>query len=287
MTNLCIVCGGLPASFLRCPDFLTSGGEFSIVRCTACGFLWTAEAPGAGEIHGFYGAPYEQSIHPPLAHPLLRKIRMEIQTRVRAKMVERQSRKRRGVLLDIGCGDGDFIRAMRGRGWSATGVELTGEKRDRLARRGVMAIGPGQWPSLPAASVDAVTLWHSLEHLHEPLDVLRHVRRLLKPEGICVIAVPNAGSPQAKRDGSRWFGYDVPRHLWHFTTETIARLLAQAGFAVREFRPTRIDGFTITLLMMHVQRRKDWPHAVIVSFLRDVLMARTADDASCMMCIAV
>ena len=211
---------------------------------------------------------------------------MEIQTRLRAGMVERQTRKHCGDILDIGSGDGDFLRAMRRRGWNATGVELTDEKINRLKERGIATTGPKEWPNLESASFDAVTLWHSLEHLHKPLDVLRHVRRLLKPEGICVIAVPNAGSPQARRDGSRWFGYDVPRHLWHFTPVTLARLLAQTGFAVREFRPTRIDGFTITLLMMHIQRRKDWPRAVIESCLRDVLLARTADDASCMMCIA-
>jgi 2-polyprenyl-3-methyl-5-hydroxy-6-metoxy-1,4-benzoquinol methylase len=201
-------------------------------------------------------------------------------------MVEQQARKHRGDLLDIGCGDGDFLRAMRRRGWNTTGVELVDEKRSKLGARGIRAIGPEGWPGLDSASFNAVTLWHALEHLHKPLDVLRHVRRLLKPEGICVIAVPNAASPQARRDGSRWFGYDVPRHLWHFTPVTLARLLAQTGFAVREFRATRIDGFTITLLMMHIQGRKDWPRAIIESCLQDVLLARTAEDASCMMCIA-
>jgi SAM-dependent methyltransferase len=282
----CVVCGGISAPFLRCPDFLTAGGNFSIVRCMSCGFLWTADAPGAEEIHRFYGAVYERSIHPRVAHPALRRVRIELQTRVRARMVERQARKRHGSVLDIGCGDGDFLLAMQRRGWIATGMELAAEKRDRVRNRGVRAIGPEEWPSLQSESLDVVTLWHALEHLHRPLDALQHVRRLLKPGGICVIAVPNAGSPQARRDGSMWFGYDVPRHLWHFTPETLARLLSQTGFSVREFRPTRIDGFTITLLMLHIQSRPDWPRAIIESALRDVLLARTADDASCMMCIA-
>jgi SAM-dependent methyltransferase len=175
---------------------------------------------------------------------------------------------------------------MRRRGWSVTGVELADEKRNRLQTRGLHALAPKQWLLLQSGSFDAVTLWHSLEHLHQPIDVLRNIRRLLAPGGICVLAVPNAGSPQARRDGASWFGYDVPRHLWHFTPATLTRLLDQTGFVVREFRPTRIDGFTITLLMMHIQRRRDWPRAIIKSFIRDVLMARTVDDASCMMCIA-
>src|SRR6266446_1582472 len=94
MKETCIACGGASVPFLRCPDFLTSSGESSIVRCTACGFLWTADAPCMAEMSRFYGMVYEQSIHPPLAHPLLRRVRMEIQTTVRARMVERQAAKR-------------------------------------------------------------------------------------------------------------------------------------------------------------------------------------------------
>ncbi len=287
MIDRCIACGGLPSPFLNCQDFLTSSGRFSIVRCTSCGFLWTADAPEAQDIHRLYGPRYEASIHPPFAHPLLRRLRLEIQTRVRAGLVQQQAGKRRGNLLDIGCGDGDFLRAIQRRGWNGTGVELSDDKRNRLKRKGIPAIGPREWPNLPNASFDAVTLWHALEHLHNPVEVLRHVRRLLKPAGACVIAVPNAGSPQARRDGSTWFRYDVPRHLWHFTPATLEAILTHAGFAVREFRSARIDGFTITLLMMHIQRGKDWPRALIESGFRDVLMVRTAADASCMMCIAV
>jgi len=256
------------------------------VRCTSCGFLWTAEAPRIEEMSRFYGMVYEQSIHPPLAHPLLRRVWMELQTRMRARMVERQAGTRCGNILDIGCGDGDFLRAMRRCGWHAIGVELTDEKRNKLTALGIHAVGPNDFPKLKDESFDAVTLWHALEHLHQPLDVLRRVRRLLKPGGVCVIAVPNAGSPQATRDGAMWFGFDVPRHLWHFTPETLARFLAQSGLSVREFRPNRIARFTISLLMMHIQRRKAWPRAVLHSLLRDVLLARTVDDASCMMCIA-
>jgi SAM-dependent methyltransferase len=286
MISTCLVCGGPPQPFLSCPDWLTSAGTFSLARCTACNFVWTTDAPDAQQIERFYGPVYEQSIHPRLAHPVLRRARMAIQTAARARMVERRAGSRRGNVLDIGCGDGDFLQAMLRRGWDVTGVELSHEKRKKLKASGIRAVEPDQWPEFPIGSFDAVTLWHSLEHLYEPLDTLRHLRRLLVPGGICVIAVPNADSPQAKRDGAAWFGYDVPRHLWHFTPATLTRLLDQAGFHVREFRPTRIDGFTITLLMMHVQKRRDWKRAVVKSLLRDVLLARTFRDASCMICIA-
>lgn len=282
----CILCGGLPSHFLCCPDFLTAGGRFSLVRCTRCGFLWTADAPEAGDIHRFYGALYERSIHPPFAHPLLRRMWMEIQTRGYAGIVERHAQKQCGDVLDIGCGDGDFLRTMRKRGWNVTGVELTDETRKKLKGIGIQAIGPEEWPNIPNASFDAVTLWHALEHLHKPDDVLKRVRCLLKPEGVCFIVVPNAASPQAQRDGSLWFGYDAPRHLWHFTPATLERLLIQTGFVIRTWKPLRIDGFTITLLMMYIQRRKDWPRALLESGLMDVLLARKAHDASCMMCIA-
>src|SRR5262245_827704 len=145
--STCILCRSSAVPFLVCPDFLTSTGSFSIVRCTACGFLWTADAPAPEQIHPYYGGVYEERSHPPLAHPLLRRMRTALQTRLRARMVEREAGKQRGKVLDIGCGDGSFLLAMRNRGWQPTGVELAEQKRAALKALGVTAVGPEEWPN--------------------------------------------------------------------------------------------------------------------------------------------
>src|SRR5438477_1722203 len=91
-----------------------------------------------------------------------KRLRMNIQTTLGARLIERLTRRHRGNLLDIGCGDGDFLRTMIRRGWNGTGVELAADKRALLKERGVAVIAPEEWPHLADGSFDAVALWHSL-----------------------------------------------------------------------------------------------------------------------------
>lgn len=282
---LCILCGGQPETLLRCADFLTQGGTYTITRCTRCGFLWTIDAPDTEALTQFYGSSYEQSIHPPLAVSWLRHLRLTLQSRSRAHRVIRTSSVSRGNILDIGCGDGDFLCAMKRRGWHAEGVELSTEKRQKLTARGLLIHAPDTLQQLPDASFDVITLWHVLEHLPDPMESLQHIRRLLKPGGICVIAVPNAGSKQARRDASLWFGYDLPRHLWHFTPTSLTSLLATNGFAPTQIQPMFLDALVLHVFITLIQRRKDRLSAIAASIWHDFLWAQTLEDSPCMLCI--
>jgi SAM-dependent methyltransferase len=85
-------------------------------------------------------------------------------------------------------------------------------------------------PDLAGSSFDLVTMMHSLEHVHDPLQVLRAARELLVPGGRLVVAVPNIESLPFRWFGSSWFGLDLPRHLTHFTPRTLPLMLRWAGF---------------------------------------------------------
>jgi len=78
---------------------------------------------------------------------------------------------------------------------------------------------------------DCITLWHSLEHVRDPSAILRDCKKILKPGGVLLIAVPDAGGLEARTFGARWFHLDVPRHLFHFTRKSLASVLRAAGFA--------------------------------------------------------
>jgi SAM-dependent methyltransferase len=84
----------------------------------------------------------------------------------------------------------------------------------------------------PADHFDAITLWNVFEHLYDPAATLRELSRILKPGGLLAMAVPDVGSLDARLFGPAWAGYDVPRHLYTFSRETLDRMLAGARFCV-------------------------------------------------------
>jgi SAM-dependent methyltransferase len=143
--------------------------------------------------------------------------------------------KRPGQLLDIGCGDGTFIRHMAAHGWQATGFDLS-PTAQRLARKHnkKAVILTGKWKNLklPPASFDCLTLWQVLEHVADPRQLLRRCHTLLRPGGLLVVAVPNIASLQAWLTKKRWWGLDVPRHLTHFSPEVLKQTLQKSGFRI-------------------------------------------------------
>jgi SAM-dependent methyltransferase len=134
-------------------------------------------------------------------------------------------------LLDIGCGDGSFLLRAREEGWRVAGTELKPEmgRQSGLDVRATLAevaeIGP----------MDCVTLWHSLEHMSDPVATVRSAVTLLQPEGFVLIAVPDAGGLQALAFAGDWLHLDVPRHLFHFTRTSLLRLAEASGL-----RPLKI-----------------------------------------------
>jgi len=143
----------------------------------------------------------------------------------------------RGRVLDFGCGSGAFLRVLQEAGWDVRGVEPMEAARARLCAplRGKVH------PSLEAAEeeglrFDAVTLWHSLEHVPDPGGALRRLGGLLRGGGALYAAVPNFESLERRIGGTQWFSLDIPRHRTHFTPEGLARALSDAGFAVESVR---------------------------------------------------
>jgi SAM-dependent methyltransferase len=137
-----------------------------------------------------------------------------------------------GSLLDIGCGDGSFLLAARKRGWRVFGTELNPQD----ALRNGLSVVTDINDAIDSAPFDCITLWHSLEHLRDPLNTLKTIRRLLSPTGVLIIAVPDNGGLQATLFGRSWVHLDVPRHLYHFGKDSLSMLLQATGFAPFRWR---------------------------------------------------
>ena len=135
-------------------------------------------------------------------------------------------------VLDAGAGQGRFVAAARAAGYDAFGIEPAqrGLKRARTFRVPVEAVTI-EAAEIPAGSLDAVTLWHVLEHLADPGAALERIAGWLRPGGGLLVGVPSLGSVQARVGGERWFHLDVPRHRTHFTPAGLTRLLERSGLA--------------------------------------------------------
>jgi len=147
----------------------------------------------------------------------------------------------RGRLLDVGAGSGWLVEHMASLGWQAEGLDFDAEAV-RLPRKRGLAMHQGalEEQRFAAASFDAVTMSHSIEHVPDPPAQLAEARRILRPGGRLAIATPNARSLGHRRFGAHWFALDPPRHLHLFNRAALSAALATAGFArSRVFTSTR------------------------------------------------
>jgi SAM-dependent methyltransferase len=219
----CPACGSssrevwLPSAF----DYIT-GAEFSVRRCTQCGLGQTEPAPAS--MDRFYPARYRQ-----YGGATLKVLRALYQLRVRGWM---RYLPERGTALEVGCGEGWMLGALRDRGWRVVGSERSAEGAQAAKTINGIAMFVGDLNALAPSRFNLVILFQSLEHLRDPLDAIRKSAALLQPGGMIVVAVPNAASWQARAFGRFWFHLDVPRHLQHFSPQALGGLFQQIGLRV-------------------------------------------------------
>lgn len=243
----CPLCGRDRASLMiEAPDQLPTKGTglwFAVVRCEHCGTAYTHPRPSADAIGQFY---------PPEYHPHRRPAKMQQSRPTRpiwARLFGRPCNERRGLLpwprpgrlLDFGCGGGSFLKTMADQGWKVIGLDAAvGAVRQIQEELGLEAlVGSLPHPELHPCSFDIITMWHSLEHVHKPLEILREAYQLLAPGGKIIVATPNIESLPFYWFGQSWFGLDLPRHLTHFTPKSMKAMLQAAGFEVERFRLLR------------------------------------------------
>ena len=154
-------------------------------------------------------------------------------------------RRTPGSVLDIGCGDGEFLHLCRSAGWACAGIELSQGAAARAAKRGFTMLPP-QTLEQPdgAGSFDAVTLINVLEHVVDPLVMLRQAARALSSDGVLVVRATNGAFHLAMRAPARWIGsrHDQAFHWYLYTAKALRRLMEAAGLTViglRNSTPSR------------------------------------------------
>jgi predicted SAM-dependent methyltransferase len=163
--------------------------------------------------------------------------------------VNRLTDKRSGSVLDIGAGTGHFVKKMQSNGWNAIGIEVSDDARKYASEViGVQLYESISNESVGTEKIDAVTMWHVLEHIHDTGAMLQKVSDIIKPGGILIVAVPNCKSADARYYREDWAAYDVPRHLWHFDSKSLRAKVERHGFTHLKTRRMPFDSFYISIL---------------------------------------
>ncbi|MCU0871349.1 MAG: class I SAM-dependent methyltransferase [Pirellulaceae bacterium] len=249
----CNLCGSNDASaaFSQADTLTDEPTRFSVVKCRHCGLQYVNPRPRAADMARFYPqdfVSYQFVLAAPGA-PLRETVVAAItrsSARQRLKVLARATRLGpRTRVLDIGCGKGVFLNVLKeAHGCDVTGVDFDGEAvrycREQL---GIRAIHGGVADlAMLAPEFDVITLWHFLEHEFDPLAALSAAHRLLGERGRLIVEVPNVESAENAVFGRRSYLYDLPRHLYHFSPQTLVALLDRAGFELEHSSFTCLAG---------------------------------------------
>ena len=223
--NECILCGSAD----RAP--LIQQAEWQVHRCASCGLGVLDPRPDAAELTQLYAADYFLDQYDggfKAGSPELK--RRIAQEDHRVRFFRRM--KKKGRVLDIGCGMGYFLQACREAGYDVSGIDISeasaGYVRDELAIP--VRTGAIEEIDIAEGTIDVLTMWHFLEHTPDPRIYLERAGRWLKRDGFIVVDVPNYAGTDARRTWENWKGWQLPFHLYHFTPATLTALLARHGF---------------------------------------------------------
>lgn len=248
-------CPGCAGSTAR--RYLAFRGR-AIAECIGCGLLSTwprAEAETAKRRYSdaYYAGESASRFRVPVADRVMRVFRHR-RAYALAKVLGDVAGKR---ILDIGCGRGHTLLALRRMGADVFGTQLSAPAaRAAAGLIGAERVFTGELEhaGYGPASFDAVTLWHVLEHVSEPFRVLTEIARILKPGGLLYVEVPNAGGWTARSYGVDWLAYDITHHVSHFTPASLAALAHRAGFTIAREVQLSIEYSPVTLAQTWLNR---------------------------------
>ncbi len=227
-------------------DYTTTQETFQIQKCSTCAFVFTNPQPAAESIGKYYQSETYIS-HTDGGKGILDQVYLiarNFTLKWKERLITHQIRT--GDLLDVGCGTGEFIHHMKSAGWQVTGMEPTNSAREKASNKIQQTIYVDLYSV--KQSFDVITLWHVLEHVHLLNETVEKVKSLLKEDGTIFIAVPNHESPDANLYKSHWAAYDVPRHLWHFSKNTMQQLMTKHGLRITGIVPMKLDAYYVSLL---------------------------------------
>jgi SAM-dependent methyltransferase len=214
-------------------------GPFEVVTCSGCGLVYVTPRLQGQALLDVYGEGYWKSDDPKQRGyaDYAREAALYLRTFEKRMALVQRWLPARARILDVGCAAGYFLRVVQRLGHDVHGVELS----PAIAHQAIAALGKDrihigtldhaiEAMNYAPASFDLITMWDVVEHIPEPQQVLRRIRELLQPGGHLLLETQNVASRWARLLGKRWHHYKHTEHLYHFSPDTIRRLLTDCGF---------------------------------------------------------
>jgi SAM-dependent methyltransferase len=213
-------------------------GEFTVVRCLRCGLMRTNPRPARESMSFYYPDDYGPYKNTKVIKdgnkqkPLWKRLILKT-CRWNDRILPPKLKP--GKLLEIGCAAGEFLHLMAQKGWQVNGIEFS-EKAANDAKSLGLSVYAGLLENAPApiAPYDLVVGWMVLEHLHDPVGALRKLCGWSKSDAYIVLSVPNAAALEFSLFGNAWYALQLPTHLFHFTPESLSRILAVSGWRLEK-----------------------------------------------------
>jgi SAM-dependent methyltransferase len=275
----CYLCGAQGRTLYRAlPDVLFGApGEWNFSACPDldCGLVWLNPVPLEEDIGGAYAQYYTHPCRPAgrngtsavlsrfglmWAYDLLLRLLLVQRERNRLDLMYLQPAKP-ARLLEVGCGSGDRLALFRTLGWTVSAVEPDAAAAAYAQTVNHLDVRRGslEQARFPEDSFDAVIMNHVIEHVYDPLGLLKECRRVLKPAGVLLSITPNVHSLGHRLFGRAWRGLEPPRHIFLFSGRTLQKLVAMAGFGAFETWTTSGHAETIiggSVDVVRAQRRR-------------------------------
>lgn len=211
--------------------YLFSACDCRVVRCEDCGLVFLNPQPSEEERARIYGADYFLGSESEAGRREVSELK-QATARLYFSEIQRYHGPERGRLLEIGCGDGDFLALAEADGWEVTGIEYSAAACERTRRRlktGEVRCGELAQAALPENDFDLCVVSDVLQHVRSPLDFLAEIHRVLKPGGTLFITTPSIDSWSARVMRQKWMEFKA-EHLTYFDRQTVQTALFKSGF---------------------------------------------------------
>lgn len=254
----CPVCASEETTkFLETKDYFLTGKAFEIWECQTCKIRFTTPQPEEKELPKYYQSNEYFSHQTEKKNPVSFLYAQLRQKNIRKKYNLINQYVKRGKILDIGCGTGELLNFFKKQQWDTKGIEPSEKARTFGRKNYHLQIETetklDQWPE---KEFDIISMWHVLEHVPDINKRIDQTKRLLKDNGKIIIALPNPNSWDSKHYHKYWAALDVPRHLYHFTKESLSNLLKNKELKIIKIVPMKMDAYYVSYLSEKYRQKK-------------------------------
>ena len=253
-TNIIFIVKNERQKILTCQDYTVTNEKFDLILDKNFDMLITSPKPKPEELNKYYESENYIS-HTDSNKSLIDKVYQAVKNytiKQKVNLINSFKTEEKSI-LDIGCGTGDFLLACKNNGWTVFGVEPNSKAKSITLKKIKSNNIEDSIENLfnvqnNIQQYDVITMWHVLEHVPNLTEYISNLKKLLKPNGTLIIAVPNYKSYDAQYYEKFWAAYDVPRHLWHFSQKSIQLLFSKYDFQVEKTLPMKFDSYYVSLL---------------------------------------